>query len=119
MELAESAAGDQIWNLEEPIRQAMNLKVPIEESWLEVTLLGPVEALTDATEVKKSSYVVFGHLWSLKLFQKGYGEPDDEEEFTDRLVNDLDTAAKDLMDAVMNLSRTAQRVLENTGLERK
>ena len=117
IELAESAAGEWIWIEQEHVTPALNLKDPIDESWLEISLLGPVNTAAAATEVRRQAYVVFGHLWSLRSFwNSSPAAPDVEEERVTQLGSEIDSAAVALRDAVLALSRSAQISLEDTGL---
>lgn len=118
-DMAEYGAGDVIWSSSEALTNALDLKEPIDEGWLEITLLGPAEVLTEAAELRKWAYALFGHLVSVRVFINApAGEAEMEERRINGLVSQLDDASIDLMDSVLALSRAAQRALEYTGLER-
>lgn len=117
MRLAECAAGDLIWVEDRARSQALELKGPIEESWLDISLLGPPHAASSAIDVHRYAHVVFDHLWQLESYVRSTGR--DDEDLVDRLAADLDESSQKLRDAVLAFSRAAQIALEATGLEQR
>ncbi|MFH8837333.1 hypothetical protein [Streptomyces sp. NPDC017868] len=117
MQLAERAAGDFIWIEDAARSDALELKGPIDESWLEISLLGPPLVASSATEVHRHAHVVFDHLWQLESYMQSTGR--DDEDLVERLSTDLGESSEKLRDAVLAFSRTAQIALEATGLEQR
>ncbi|MCT9087321.1 hypothetical protein N4G70_00380 [Streptomyces sp. ASQP_92] len=116
MDLAERARGELIWAEQSHVSQALNLKDAVDQSWLEISLLGPANTLNAATEVRRNAYLVFDCLWSLYAFWNST-LAEDEEARSNRLAQELESSAFPLLEAVLDLSRSAQLALEDTGVD--